>query len=73
MLGRSIHLLRCCNVEDLHQAPSATRVWSEACWAGPTCTLAVVQDLETHCTGMSRVSMRLVADQSGVPCWTQVM
>ena len=22
--------LRCCNVEDLHQAPSATRVWSEA-------------------------------------------
>ena len=39
----------------------------------PTCTLAVVQDLETHCAGMTRVSMRLVADQSGVPCWTQVM
>ena len=28
----------------------------------PTCALAVVQDLETHCAGMTRVSMRLVAD-----------
>ena len=28
----------------------------------PTCALAVVQDLETHCAGMTRVNMRLVAD-----------
>ena len=28
----------------------------------PTCALAVVQDLETHCAGMTRVSMILVAD-----------
>jgi len=35
--------LRCCNVEDLHQAPSATRVWGEACWAGDA------PDLFTRC------------------------
>ena len=28
----------------------------------PTCALAVVQDLETHCAGMTRVSMRPVSD-----------
>ena len=28
----------------------------------PTCALAVVHDLETHCAGMTRVSMRPVAD-----------
>ena len=43
LLGRSVQLLRCCNVEDLHQAPSATRVWSEVYWAGDA------SDLCTRC------------------------
>ena len=30
---------RCCNVEDPHQTPSATRVWSEAYWTGDTSDL----------------------------------
>ena len=28
----------------------------------PTCSLAVDQDLETHCARLARVSVRLVAD-----------
>ena len=67
LLGRSIQLL-CVATLRICIGPRRPLVSGASC-AGramrPTCTLAVVQDLETHCTGMSRVSMRLVAVQSG--------
>ena len=43
LLRRSVQLLRCCNGEDLHRVPSATRVCSEAYWAGDA------SDLCTRC------------------------